>query len=148
MIEKLRRDWTAILFGALIGIAIAGFVISVGPSIDDMAWRAYDEWNPVAEIVAEVAPGPVGEVRATLNVVRYRGECVFVGPAAFELIPGGSAVRVFAARVDGQGISNIPERVRFRAEWRFWPIGIGKLAVWMDYLCDGRPVRVQVKGLA
>ena len=147
MIERIKQDWSAMIVGAVLGIGAVLFAVSVGPSLDDIAWRTYDDLYPVAEIEAKTMPGPVGEVRVILNVVRNRGECRFVGPAAFEILPGGAAVRVFAARVDGQGTTDIPERVRFNAEWRFWPVGIGKLKVWMDYLCDGRPVRIEVKGL-
>lgn len=144
----LRRDWSAIIVGAVFGIVIVLFGVSIAPSMDDMAWRFYDDWCPVSTISATVKPSPVGEVHVQLRTVRYRGECKFLGPAAFEILPDGSATRVFAARVDGQPFTNNPTDNVVFAEWRFWPIGIGKLRVWMDYTCDGRPVRVEVKGLS
>lgn len=147
MISVLQRDWSAIVVGAILGIVCVLFGVSIAPSVDDVAWRVYDDWRPVSTISATVRPSPIGEVHVTLRTVRHRGECKFIGPAAFEVLPDGSATRVFAARVDGQKfVDNPPDNVIF-ADWRFWPIGIGKLKVWMDYTCDGRPVRIEVKGL-
>lgn len=147
MISTMRRNGMSIAFGAAIGLLATLAAGSLGWSLDDIAWRWYDDLRPVATITAKPLPGPVGEIRVELTVIRHRPECVFKGPAAFEMLPGGTAVRVFASRIDGQTAVNVPRGVAFQAEWRFWPIGIGKLRVWMEYQCDGRATRIEVEGL-
>jgi hypothetical protein len=147
MMTIIRRDWGAMIAGAVLGFALVLFLVSVGPSLDDAAWRIYDQWRPVATINAEKLPSPSGEVHARLTVVRHRGECAYQQMVAIEEFPGGNAVRVFGTRVDNQPPANIPEGVKYVAEWRFWPVGVGKLRAAVEYLCDGRRVAVQIGGL-
>lgn len=141
---KMLRDpthWIAGLLGLVLSLTIA---TTIG-SWDDIGWRLYDEFNPVATVHGKRLPSELGEIRAELTIMRHRGECRVLQVTGIEELPGRPATRTFSSRVDGLPLMNIPKGVLYQSVWRFWPTGTGKFRVEIEYSCDGRVIIVPVQ---
>lgn len=136
-------NWVAALVGIIVALAIMPWLLT----LDDAYFSWRDRVNPVAVINAKRIPSDPGEQRHLLTVQRLR-DCRVVQMAAFQILPDGTLVRINSARVDGQVIRNVPAGMTLHAEWRWWPLKPDdRLAVFGEYDCDDRLVRVPVGGL-